>query len=448
MGDLAVTAPQRLILRYADVGVATYASLRVAGRPSRTVTWVIEEPILLAALAELADALPEPQPGEDRDAALERALTRGPFAAPEAELTLAYILGVLLLSAPAWQLLVSCVASPRPVLHITPSARLAHVPWGMLALPVSGPSAAELAAARQDAITRSGTVAADIPWQLADIGAHTEGYRLMELADVLLAVPLAVAHAARCGPQWQHCREAPALLVLDPRIPGRRADSALGSVLGRPSESTILARHFAGLRRSREVRPQVGSVVELFRRTDADRRWLADQLGRPTSRLLFVGHVSAAEDHLGRADRAALHLAEQQPVTAAALTGAALRIPPRVALLACASGGDYRFDEATGLVAAMVRGGAQVVTATLWPLITTAGYRRYRPGRTPAPAAPIADPLAEVVVAVDEAHEHDDAGYALNRWQRDRMRRWRHGDLTASPLYWAGLVTFTVGGVR
>ena len=35
--------------------------------PTRTVTWVVEEPLLLAALAELADALPEPMPGESGD---------------------------------------------------------------------------------------------------------------------------------------------------------------------------------------------------------------------------------------------------------------------------------------------------------------------------------------------------------------------------------------------
>ena len=49
---MVVTGLQRqtLILRFADVGVATYASLRVVGQPSRTVTWVVEEPTLVAAL--------------------------------------------------------------------------------------------------------------------------------------------------------------------------------------------------------------------------------------------------------------------------------------------------------------------------------------------------------------------------------------------------------------
>ena len=124
----------------------------------------------------------------------------------------------------------------------------------------------------------------------------------------------------------------------------------------------------------------------------------------------------------------------------------ALRLPtpPRVALLACGSGGDYRFDEATGLVAAMILSGAQLVTATLWSLPTTAAYRRLAWS-----AGEQADPMAEVVVAVDHAHDAaDDAGCAVNRWQRAQLRRWRDGDLMASPLYWSGLATFAVDGER
>jgi hypothetical protein len=112
-----------LVLRFADVGIATYASLRVIGQPSRTVTWVIDEPTLLAALQELADALPEPRPGEIRRDAIERALSRGPFAAPDTELTVAYILGVLLIGSSGWQLLTDCLAAPRAVLFVSPSAR-------------------------------------------------------------------------------------------------------------------------------------------------------------------------------------------------------------------------------------------------------------------------------------------------------------------------------------
>jgi hypothetical protein len=448
-----------LVLRYADVGIATYGSLRVVGQPSRTITWVVDEPILLAALQELADALPEPRPAESRRDAIERALARGPFAAPDTELTIAYILGVLLIGVAGWQLLMECLASPRAVLFVSPTARLARVPWGLLAVPKSGPSPEELVRMRAEAFTVSGTVAAQIPWQLTDIREHTDGYRLMELADVLMAVPQNIVHSPRSPADWDTRQHGPPLLVLDPRVPGQLPDSALGSVLGRPSPHTPLARHFAELMGNRSVLPGVGAAVELFRRQDADRRWLAELLNAAPSRLVYVGHASSADgdpDQASRADRAALHLActaaipghadpigNHRPLTASDLMSLRFPMPPRVALLACASGGDYQFDEATGLVAAMILGDAQLVTATLWSLPTTAAYRRFATDHSDT-----ADPMADVVVAVDGAHQAVDAGCAVNRWQREQMRRWRDGDVTASPLYWAALVTFTVDGVR
>jgi hypothetical protein len=444
-----------LILRFADVGIVTYASLRIVGQPSRTVNWVVEEPILLAALQELDGALPEPHGSESRRDAIERALTTGPFAAPDTELTLAYILGVLLIGAPGWQLLTECVATPRAVLFVSPSSRLARVPWGLLAVPKSGPSKEELVRARQDAITASGRVAAKIPWQLADIDAHTDGHRLMELVDVLMAVPPNIVHSPRAPAGWDARRDGPAVLVLDPRVPGQRPDSALGSVLGRPSPEMQLAQHFGGLMERRPVLPDVDDALQLFRRQDADRVWLAKQLAQAPSRLMYVGHASSAH---GQADRAALHLActaeirgdaetigDHRPLTASDLMSLQLPIPPRVALLACGSGGDYQFDEATGLVAAMVLGGAQLVSATLWSLPTSAAYRRFAASE---PDSAPADPMADVVVAVDDAHEDADAGCAVNLWQRAQMQRWREGVATASPLYWGALVTFAVDGAR
>ncbi|WP_445165338.1 CHAT domain-containing protein [Mycolicibacterium sp. Dal123E01] len=439
-----------LVLRFADVGVATYASLRVVGEPDRTVTWVVHEPIVLAALEALTAALPDPDGDESLAEALDRALTRGPFATIQGELTLAYILGVLLISAPAWGLIGECVADPRPALFISPSARLARIPWGALAVPLSGPSPEELIAARKEAVTFKGTTAAQIPWQLADIDSATEGFRLMEMADVVMAVPPNIAHAPRTPAHWSERRSGPVLLVMDPRVPGQRPDSPLGSVLGRPSAGSTLSRHFDELRAHRDVLPEVGAAVELFRRSDADRAWLAGLLDRAPSRLLFVGHASAADRAHGYADRAALHLActasadgaaqpvgDHRPLLASDLMTAQLPVPPRVALLACGSGGDYQFDEATGLVAAMVLCGGELVTATLWSLPTNAGYRRF--------TARTEDPMAEVVIAVDDAHEADDPVLSLNRWQRGQMRRWRDGDAGASPLYWAAVVTFVVG---
>lgn len=451
---MAVRTTPTLVLRFADLGIATYASLRVIGQPWRTVTWVITEPILLAAVEELAGAVPDPQGTETRVEAVERAVTRGGFADQASELTLAYILGVLLISAEGWHLLGETLSDPRAVLFVAPSVRLAAVPWGLLAVPTSGPTAEELLRARAEAITTRGTVAARIPWQLVDVTAHTDGFRLIELVDVLLAVPANITNASRPQHDWADRRDGPVLLVLDPRIPGQRPDSELGSVLGRPSADGTLTRHLAELGTRKAVLPHTGAAVELFRRPDADRLWLADQLKDTPGRLLFVGHASAAEGGPGSADRAALHLActatvpglaapvgVHRPLSAADIRAMELQLPPRVALLACSSGGDYRFDEATGLVAAMVLGGAQLVTATLWSLPTAAGFQRFA-------ADTAADPMVEVIIAVDEAHDSDDAVGALNRWQRDQMRRWRDGDAAASPLYWAAVITFSVDGAR
>jgi CHAT domain len=394
-----------LVLRFADVGIATYASLRVVGEPSRTVTWVVEEPVLVEASARLADALPDPKASESRREAVGRAITKGPFATPDTELAIARTLGTQLLAAPAWQLLVDTVSSPRAALFVSPSARLARVPWGLLAVP-------------------------------------NDDHRLMELVDVLMAAPPNIVHSSRTPARWRDRSDGPPLLVLDPRVPGQRPDSPLGSVLGRPSEETTLARHFADLMTHRTVLPGVGTSVELFRRADAGRAWLADLLAHEPSRLLYVGHATAADGDVGHADRAALHVADDRPLTAADLMSLKLPMPPRVALLACASGGDYQFDEATGLVAAMILGGAQLVTATLWSLPTAAGYRLF------ASAADDVDPMADAIIAVDRAHEETEAGRAVNRWQREQMRRWSGGDVSASPLYWAALVSFAIDGAR
>jgi CHAT domain-containing protein len=401
MGIAEVT----LILRFADVGLATYASLRVVGDPSRTVTWVIQSAQIRDGLDDLAGALPEPVPGESVTDALARALTTGPFAAADTEEALARRLGAALLSEPAWHLLLAGVHTSGAALFISPSARLGRVPWGLLA------------------VSHEGDVR-----------------RLVELADLLMAVPPNIVNAPRPRTTWVDRRHRSPLVVLDPRVPGQRPDSALGSVLGRPSPETPLAQYFADDAAARRILPAVSASTELFRRTDADRDWLATMLAEEPCRLLYVGHASAAEDLAGRADQASLHLAEEDPLTAAAIMSRRMPMPPRVALIACASGGDYRFDEATGLVAAMVLCGAQLVTATLWSLPTTAGYRRFTGGAT--------DPMGELVMAVDDAHDDDRAGHAVNEWQRECLRRWRSGDPTASPVYWAALASFAVDGAR
>ncbi|MCV7299964.1 CHAT domain-containing protein [Mycobacterium barrassiae] len=409
MGDVAVTETEpenaTLVLRFADVGVATYVSLRVVGEPARTVAWVLEEAALQAAVDELSGALPDPLGDETRRDALERAITKGSFSSPTMEFAIARTMGTHLLVPDAWQLLLDCVATSKAALFVSPSARLARVPWGLLAMP-------------------------------------DDDRRLIDLVDVLMAAPPNIVHSPREPTGWGGRKANPPLLVLDPRVPGQRPDSPLGSVLGRPSPETPLARYFAEVMHQREVLPDVAASVDLFRRSDANRDWLKELLAQAPSRLLYVGHATAADGDVGHADRAALHLADEHPLTASDLMALKLPIPPRVGLLACASGGDYRFDEATGLVAAMILGGAELVTATLWSLPTAAGYRLFAQDRADA------DPMSEAILAVDRAHEAPEAGRAVNDWQRKQLRRWSEGDLAASPLYWAALATFAVDGAR
>lgn len=436
--------PATLVLKFADVGVATYASLRVIGDRSRTVTWVVEEPFLVAAQAMIGAALPIPTGGETTSEALSRALTTGQFSDPDIELRASCQLGLLLLSQEAWALLESCIAEPRPVLHITPTARLATIPFAMMALPTAFPTAEEMVAAKQGAVSTSGEVEARLPWEANELDDFTDGYRLMELADVVLSPPVSIVAAASHTPPRRGRHRTPPILVLDPKVPGQRPDSPLGSVLGRPTPESAVATHFGS--------------VDVFRRTDTDRVWLSDALQRGPSRMMFVGHASAAPGEVGYAERAAIHLScdgsvsgraevvgSHRPFTAADLMAEPARwpMPPRVALVACDSGADYRFDEAHGMVAAMVLAGAELVTATLWSLPTTAGYRRFTGADTVSDGF---DPMAELIIAVDTAHESADAALTLARWQRAQMRRWRSGDRRAHPIYWGSLVTFVSSG--
>ncbi len=168
-----------------------------------------------AALDELTGALPDPIEGETRRDALERAITAGSFASPATELTIARTLGTSLVAPDAWKLLLDIVTTPRAALFVSPSARLAKVPWGLVAMP------------------------------------GDDGHRLIELVDVLMAAPPNIVHSPREPAGWGTRRAKPPLLVLDPRVPGQRPDSPLGSVLGRPSADTALARHFGELMHAR-----------------------------------------------------------------------------------------------------------------------------------------------------------------------------------------------------
>ncbi|MFE3825011.1 CHAT domain-containing protein [Streptomyces sp. NPDC059092] len=429
------------LVRMADAG-DLYISWRWTHDLASTGIGIVPRAQVTAAITALNDALPGPAaaPSPVGTDPLTHALTTGAFAAYGSELALAELLSRTFLPyGLAQQLYGLYQRGIRPHLRIQPSPRVARVPWELL--------------------------------------APDPDVRLVEIADLSLLAPASVVHAAgRPSRPWADSRHLPVVGVLDPRVPGFRADSALGSVLGRMEPGAPVAEMVAGYAAQRRWRPEVADPVEAFRRTDVDREWLGAALRAGASRLLYVGHVTAAAPATGQSEDAQLHLAcgadavgfappvrAHRPLSAKDLllgthglpgtqelpgadgahtTGRARwPIPSRVALIACESGGDLRFGEALGLATAMVHGGAETVTTGRWTLPTDLAFHRI------AGAAPSSHPLQDVVRSIDAAHEQDDAVLAHGDWQRERLAAWRAlRTVEHSPVLWGAFATISTAG--
>ncbi|MFC9433514.1 CHAT domain-containing protein [Nocardia sp. NPDC057030] len=410
-----------VVVRMADAG-DVYMSWRWVGESAPRGAAMVPGAPVLDAVRRLSDALPHPaEPG-----GLERAMTTGAFADSHAEYLVAQALSrALLPQGLAAQLYELYRRGVRPHIRLQPSPRVAQVPWEILA---PGPEV-----------------------------------RLIDIADVSLLAPAGLVHAPdRVARTWTESHDRPVVAVLDPRVPGFRADSLLGSVLGRMPADAPLARRMAGYAARNRLRPAISDPAQAFRRTDIDRTWLSTALRDGASRLIYVGHVTAAPPESGRSESAELHLA----CTAGTLGFAAAHrthrplsakdfllgthtlvpepvdgkdlwpIPSRVALIACESGGDMRFTEALGLTAAMINGGAELVTASRWPLPTDLAFHRI------AGAPATAHPLQQAICAIDAAHEQPDPVAALAAWQRERLHAWRtERTIEHSPLLWSAFAT-------
>ncbi|WP_153411488.1 CHAT domain-containing protein [Nocardia macrotermitis] len=361
-------------------------------------------------------------------AGIESALTTGELADYNSEHDLAQALSrTLLPHRLAAQLYDLYVRGVRPHIRIQPSPRTAQIPWELL--------------------------------------APDPGLRLLDIADLSQLAPAGLVSAPGITARsWAETRDLPVVTVLDPRVPGFRADSALGSVLGRMSPELPLARHISRYLLENCLRPAVSDPVEIFRRQDQDRGWLSETLRAGASRLLYVGHVTAAAPESGRSEDARLHLTctadtegfapperTHRPLSAKDLilgthtladhphTGPDLwPMPSRVALIACESGGDLRFGEPLGLLAAMLNGGAELITVGRWPLPTDLAFERF--AATPSTRHPLQDNIC----AIDTAHNSPDPISTLMHWQRDRAAAWREThSLCDSPLLWAAFATVT-----
>ncbi|WP_329306240.1 CHAT domain-containing tetratricopeptide repeat protein [Streptomyces sp. NBC_01260] len=376
------------------------------------------------AVAELAAALPGAGEGAK---AMRQAFTTGALAGHDTEHRLARTLAEALwpegLTAQIRQV---SERVGRPLVRIQPSPRVAQVPWELLAV-------------------------------------DEDDVRLIDLADVVTTAPTSLR---RQNTSDRPARDTgPVVLVLDPRVPGFRADSPLGSVLGPPGSDSELLSLVQGRLDTGAVEPSLGAPAEAFRRTDLDRDWLSGVLRKGARRLMYVGHVSGAPVEGGQSEDGTLHLCcgpdstgltepvrTHRPLSAKDLLLGTLPLradgesgariwpaPPRVALIGCESGGDLRFAESFGLSTAMLHNGAELVTATRWVLPTSFAFHRL------AGLPESLRPLSEAIIAVDTAHEHHDPVHRLGRWQREQLDRWRAGGrIEHSPLLWAALTCIVV----
>ncbi|MQY20139.1 CHAT domain-containing protein [Nocardia macrotermitis] len=421
----------------------TYLAWRWLDRPGDPDYVVIGETAARAAGAALESALFPALPGETGAEREHRALVTGAFADRDRERALARSLtDAFLPDRLRTQIRDRWRAGERVRVRITPSPRLARVPWELL-------------------------------W----IDAR---HRLIDAATVVYEPP-AVVHAgrARTPEEWAEVRDRPVLFVIDPAIGSNAAAFGLSSALPGDGTEPFVARIGQYIAAGRALAEE----LDLAMGPTFTRRDLTEALETPRSRLLYFGHASASPNEPASA---AIHLSDtaaiwglapplvragstpsesdHRPLAAIDLlhgTGTAdersrrtYRIgaprsgpdlwpmPSRVALIACESGADYRSAELFGLVVAMVNSGAALVTSTRW-VLPTDGSLRGRAGRDSA-----ARPTTELALRVDAAHEQADPVEELAQWQRRQLAAWSEGtDEATTPLVWASL-THTVAPKR
>ncbi|WP_318306654.1 hypothetical protein [Amycolatopsis solani] len=409
----AAPGRETFLLRYADAG-HTYLSWRSTEDLDAVHVHSIGAELVATAREVLAEASPTPREGESAADAVRRSLGEDAFGSLAGEQRVARVLALNLLPADlVTRLRDAAAGGRRPLLRVQPSPSLAAVPWGLLALPDRRP---------------------DQALEPGEEGSCFDGdERVLDVADVSLLAPAGIP---RRPPR---AAEGPPVYLLDPRIPGQSAFGELGSVLGKQEPASPLIRYLDARLAAGPVRPAAARGLDLVRRTDTDRRLLTRLLAEPCSRLVFAGHVSQVRDEHGA--QTALHLScpadvpgtaepigAHRPYTAADLALSDVdTMPARVALIGCASASDFGLPEPFGVLLAAVAAGARLVAATVWALPTSA-------------AVPGADPMAELVIAVDTALDGDDPVTELCAWQRTRLARWREQPEPArSPAFWAAL---------
>ncbi|MBK8755802.1 MAG: CHAT domain-containing protein [Actinomycetales bacterium] len=409
----------QIVVRAVDAG-DTYLTFRPLVPDAQVIPHRVRAADLTPLLAKLAEALPDPIPGEVSGSKhIKRALD-GALTSVTRERELSEALGRLVIPPAIWQLLAGAELPVR--LRITPSARLATLPWELLTLP--------------------------------------RGERLLKLATLAFELPPTIHYRRPRRPDYG-CIDptlAP-LRTIDPEAPLHTPFLRAMTVAGRNLVKQRLGTH----------PPRVIDLPRIVTRED-----LGSALRAHPPRWLYFGHVSIPEP--GMPGAAGLHLSDpgvggvppfggsgrlyplghraltvvdllvgtreeswfthERPPAALGLAGVDIwPMPPRVALIACNSGADHTATEPLGLVAATQLLGAEIVTATRWSLPTDAAFSALREYHARLP-------VTELVLAVDAAHESADPVAGIRDWQLGQLAAWEaSGDLGVAPLLFAALTT-------
>lgn len=427
-----------------------------AGRiDAERITPLIEE--LDASLIKTGD--PDGgTPGAGASGSAHHALTAGALAAVHTERDLSWRLSQIAFPPRLRdQLREHLDAGTTVRIRITPSPRMSRIPWVLLMVDQDGP-------------------------------------RLLELFDIVIDPPV-TAHADRSRQPvpWNQVQDCPAVHVIDPRVP---RDAGLPPGLGKRGPLAAMVTKAAA---SGTTVADPDLCLPTYQRTFSRRdlsRALRTHEGT-LSRLFYFGHISSATDEPGSAslhlsdeywngtdDSEVSVWGMSEPVRATGRDGyrqpaqpgnhmplsaldlmlgttdidlddpdAAARVwalygtdtatrghqlwpmPPRVALIACEGGVDFRSSETFGLVMALIDAGADIVTTTCWPLPTDYAVQQ---------ASGHGDllPTTDLALAVDHAHTLDEPLAEIRSWQREQLDLWqRGGAIEHTPLVWAAVTT-------
>jgi len=409
-----------------------------------------------AIVAELLESALPIRLGEESDREMvERVLSTGPLSTLQAEAPFSAKLAEKLMPKSVRDaLIIACQHGVRPVVRLMPAQSLAQVPWELLPMEVeSGHGETVIAQAA----------------------------RLIEIADIVYGVSDGIHESRSSSPRERSGPDISTCYIVDPwtSVEGRVIVQSSG-----PLHTRV---------RASKVSPPVGHSVT---RQDLSRILCGDS---PPDHLVYVGHVAHAgkgpgstglllsdsEFVYGRGALVVRSTAGEsntatRPLTAADLIegslgldryvpeleiaegkiradlqapwGGALGVderagatiwpmPPRVAIIACDSGGDLRDVEPFGLATAVINAGAEAVVATKWALLTDAGVNSV--------TANADHPLTRLALMADDALREEDVFLAVCEIQRTLLTHWRSGSSAsvANPLFWAALTCYD-GRVR